>query len=377
MKKKIALVRGKFLNKYELQFYEPLINKYQLLGIGSKTCFHDRFKFPTVKLSSFVDLPSFPYKMQLLNRLFVDANYLFGLRNYIKGYDIVHSAEAYYHYTIQCLNAKRENLIKKVVVSVFENIPFNNEGIWGRKYFKKRVYQEADKIIAVSNITKKALLKEGCKENKIVIINQHIDTSRFSPKKRKKNPFDIVILFTGRLEIYKGIFDFIEVARILLSDPVLKKYRLRFLVVGEGTQKQNLLNLEKKYKIKQFVSHKIYAYEKMPQVYQQADIYLAPSKTTKHWQEQFSTVLLEAKASGLPIISTNTGGIPENVGKAGFLVKEGDIKTMVKYIKYLILNPALRNSLGNKARTDALNRFTIKKGAQKISRVYDEVLANA
>ncbi len=372
---KIAVVRGKFLNKYELQFYEPLVSCYQLLGVGSLTCFHDQFNFPVVKLPSPVDLPDFPLKMPILNRLLIDAHYLFGLEKVLRGFSIAHSAETYYHFTLQCLNAKKKGVISKVVVSVFENIPFAAEGIWGRRYFKQRVFQEADHIVAVSRKSQLALIKEGCPKEKISIINQHIDTKRFKPtmtrKQKKKN---LTILFTGRLEFCKGIFDFVQVAKLLLLDKELKDYHLHFLVVGEGSQKKKILKLEKEMGIEKFFTHSYLSYEKMPTVYQQADIYIAPSRTTKHWQEQFSTVLLEAKASGLPIISTKTGGIPENVGEAGILVREGDIKAIAYFAKKLIKSTSLRFTLGQKARADALKRFTLEKGAQKLAKVYEQVL---
>lgn len=371
--KKIAIVRGKFLNKYELQFYEPLVSRYDLLGIGSLTCFHDKFKFPVKKLFSPVDLPNFPFKMPFLNRLFIDANYLFGLENLLKGFAIAHSAETYYHFTIQCLNAKRKGLIKRVVVSAFENIPFAGEGIWGRKAFKKRVFKEVDHLIAVSEMSKSTLLIEGCPREKISVINQHIDTSRFKPKVKKNKTKDITVLFVGRLEFYKGVYDFVKAAKFLLSDKSLRKYRLKFVMVGEGSQKHKLLQLEKDLRISRFFLHKVLPYEKMPQVYQRSDIFIVPSRTTKHWQEQFSTVLLEAKASGLPIISTKTGGIPENVGKAGILVEEGDHQEIARQTAVLIKNPNLRIKLGEQARKDALKRFTIEDGAKKLSLIYEKV----
>ena len=71
MKQKIAIVRGKFLNKYEMQMYEPLVDRYDITAFGSLTSYHDRFAFPVVKLPSPMDLPDFFYKMPILNRLFI------------------------------------------------------------------------------------------------------------------------------------------------------------------------------------------------------------------------------------------------------------------------------------------------------------------
>ena len=49
-KPKIAIVRGKFLNKYEMQMYEPLVDRYDITAFGSLTSYHDQFTFPVVKL---------------------------------------------------------------------------------------------------------------------------------------------------------------------------------------------------------------------------------------------------------------------------------------------------------------------------------------
>lgn len=163
---KVAIVRGKFLNQYEMQLFEKLPPRFQLTGFASLTPFHDRFSFPVVKLPSPMDLPDFPYKMQILNRLFIDAHYLWGLEEKLKGFDLVHSAETYYHYTQQGLNARKKGYVKKVIATVLENIPFNNEGIWGRKMFKARARRELDHIVALTHKTKDALIKEGCDPKK-------------------------------------------------------------------------------------------------------------------------------------------------------------------------------------------------------------------
>src|SRR5260221_12114416 len=178
---KVAIVRGKFLNRYEMQFFEPLAKKYDITAFSSLTPFHDKFTFPVIKLPSPMDLPEFPYKMPILNRLFVDAQYLFGLEHNLKGFDIVHTAETYYHYTRQALIAKKKGYVKKVIATVLENIPFNNEGIRGRKAFKARARAELDYIIALTKKTEVALLLEGADPKKITVLSHFIDTKVFYP----------------------------------------------------------------------------------------------------------------------------------------------------------------------------------------------------
>lgn len=374
-KKKVALVRGKFLNQYEMQSFEPLITNYDLTAFGSLTSFHDSFSFPTVKLFSPMDIKDFPYRMQVINRLFVDAHYLFGLEHKLEGFDLAHSAETYYHYTQQCLNAKKQGYVRKVIATVLENIPFNNEGIHGRRAFKKRSREELDHIITLTQRTKETLLLEGANPKKITIIGHGIDTKRFQPHTNVlKNKKTIHILFAGRLEIYKGVYEILYAAKKLLTDPELKKYHLKFIFVGDGSQKQHLIALEKQLGIEKFIDHKHVSYQEMPKEYIQADVFIAPSKTDKYWQEQYNTTLLEAQASGLPIVTTYSGGIVENVGSAAILVQPADFLSLSEALKLFILDQKLRMHYAKKARQRAEKVHDAKIIAKKISEVYENVL---
>lgn len=361
-----------------MQFYEPLVKRYTLVGFGSLKPFHNEFAFPVIKLPSLMDLPNFPFKMPILNRIFVDAQYLWGLERKLRGFDIAHSAETYMHFTHQCLMAKKRGWVKKVIATVFENIPFSNEGIWGRKKFKKQAIEELDHIIAISKRAKEALILEGAAPSKITVITQHIDCSVFTPKKISQfllsNPQKkINILFVGRLELYKGVYEVIFAAKKLLSDSQLRDYQLTFTMIGEGSEKKRLLELENRMGIADKIIHKTIPYNQMPAEYQKADIFVAPSRATRHWQEQFSTVLLEAQASGLPIVTTLSGAIEENIGNAGIKVQPADFYSLAAAIKKFILSPKMREEYGKKARERAVKYFDAKLGAQKLSEVYEKI----
>jgi alpha-maltose-1-phosphate synthase len=377
----VAIVRGKFLNKYEMQLYEPLMRSYTLTAFGSLTPFHDHFVFPVVKLPSPMDIPNFPYKMPIVNRLFSDAHVLLGLEEKLRGFDLVHTAETYFYFTRQCLAAKRKGYVKKVIATVYENIPFNNEGIWGRKELKAQARNELDHIIAISQKAKIALMKEGADPRKISVIGHYIDTNLFSPtsqavkRRADKNRKEITILFVGRLEITKGVYELIRAARLLLSDPALSTYHLTFALVGDGTQKKQLLALERSLGIEESISHRYVSYEEMPRMYQIADIFVAPSIPILTFEEQYCIALLEAQSCGLPIVTTKTGSIPENIGSAGFLVRPKDSIELASAIKRFIRSPQLRLSYAKKARLRAVTVHDIVLGAKKLARLYDEVLS--
>jgi len=159
-----------------------------------------------------------------------------------------------------------------------------------------------------------------------------------------------------------------------LSDKQLKHYRIVFTLIGDGSEKKKLLKLENKLGIMGNIVHKTVSYTQMPAEYRKADIFWAPSRATVYWQEQFSTVLLEAQASGLPIVTTLSGAIPENVGTAAILVQPADFLALARAVKKFILNEDLRRMFGQKARKRAVKYFDIDLGAKKLEAVYRSLL---
>lgn len=374
---KVAIVRGAFLNQYEGQTFLPLADKLDITAFSSLKPLQDVFPFPVVKLASPMDIPFGPLsriKMPVLNRLFIDAHWLFGLENKLNGFDIAHCAETYYAYTHQCLKAKRLGKVRKVVSTVWENIPFNNEGIWGRKNFKRQAIREVDHFIAVSEKAKEALILEGADGKKISVISPGIDTKRFTPAKKRLDR-ELRILFCGRLEKIKGIYEIIYAANELLKDQEMKQKQFKFILCGNGFEKDNLIKLIESLNISRSIEFISASYEEMPRIYQQADIFVAPSKESPTWQEQYGMVLAEAQASGLPIITTKTGSIPETVGNVALLIRPGDNYSLARNLKYLIVNRNYRERLGVRARKHAEKSDVFIK-AKSIEEIYERVTRN-
>lgn len=175
--------------------------------------------------------------------------------------------------------------------------------------------------------------------------------------------------------MYKGVHEILFAAKKLLMDKELKQRRLKFMLIGEGSQKEALITLEKKLGIDQQVIHLNVPYGEMPAMYQKADIYVAPSKATDTWQEQYNTTLLEAQASGLPIVTTASGGIPENIADAGLVIPPADFVALADAIKKFILNPRLREDYSRRARKRAEMVHDAKIGAKKLAQLYNSLLS--
>jgi len=376
----VAIVRGKFLNRYEMQTFEPLTSRYRITAFGSLTPMHETFAFPVIKLPSPMDLPDVPYKMPIINRVWTDAQYLYGLEDKLRGFDLVHTAETYFRYTQQCLNAKKRGRVRSVVATVWETIPHNNEGIRGRLAYKARARRELDHIIAVTEKAKSALVSEGTDSRKISVIGAHIDTARFAPEKhwltRLIDPKRrlLTILFCGRLVSEKGVPDILAAAPSIISEAARRGFRIQWVFVGSGPWQQVLANQNRVIGKNWHSTVESATYDQMPRLYRAADIFLAPSTPTKTWEEQYGMALLEAQASGLPIVTTRCGGIPENVGDAAIVVPPSDPDAIAREIISFLITPKKRGMYAARARKRAVSRHDIRVGARAVARVYERVL---
>ena len=376
MKKlRVALVRGKHLNPYELQTYSSLTKQVDFVGFSSFANTFSTFPFPVERLFSPIDLVGYgerigiPYRLSLgiVNRLFIDAHFLLGLESKLEGFDIAHTADTYYHFTQQCLRAKKQGFVKKVVATVWENIPFNNEGIWGRRSFKQRAIREVDHFIATTKQARDTLITEGCDPDKITVIYPGIDLNRFKPRKLRKDVKQI--LFVGRLVKEKGIWTIFEAFKQLYE--TFPDIKLRYC--GDGEEKQALQKAIAEAGLVEAVSIMSAPYDQMPQVYHGADIFVLASHETKYWKEQFGMVLVEAMASWLPIVATNTGAIPEVVGEAGIIIKP-EATELKNSLEKLISDPQLRLTLRQKAELRAKRYFDQVKNGKQILDLFQNLI---
>lgn len=356
---KISIIRGAFLNPFELQNYSNIGKRYEIIAISSKHPISSSIDLPLKKLWSPTDLPNFPYKYPILNRIFVDAQKLGNLEKIIKGSDIVHVAETYFGYTNQVIKAKRRGLIRKIVSTVWEVIPFNNEGIRRRKEYKRQAFENIDKFIAVTHKAKDTLVKEGVNPEKISVVNMGIDIKKFKPVHSKINSSSINILCVARLVPEKGITDLLE-AFLKIKE---KNPKVKLTFIGSGPLKKELIGYKN-------IFVKSLPYQQIQKEYQRADIFCLPSRETKTWAEQYGMSLLEAMACGLPIVTTNSGAIPEVVGDAALITRKSDPKSLESNLEKLIYDEALRDSLSIIARKRAVEKYDCRKAGKEIEKIY-------
>jgi glycosyltransferase involved in cell wall biosynthesis len=236
-----------------------------------------------------------------------------------------------------------------------------------RQFFgrQRRYVLHSNKVIAVSNYVKSALINECfADERRIEVVHNGVDPRDFDVIEKSSDE-NVKLLFLGRVEKSKGIFTILKIISRMNSKCVLH-------VVGDGPD----LEEAKKYSKKINVSDKVVFHGKVP--YKEfvknlkPDIFVFPTQRI----EGFPMVLVESMLLGLPIVAFDLGGVSDALEneKSGYLVRAGDTKEFRIKLESLINDPVSRNTFGIFGRTQALSKFTIGTMINAYEKIFTEVL---
>jgi glycosyltransferase involved in cell wall biosynthesis len=250
---------------------------------------------------------------------------------------------------------------------------------WFLRIFEENMLKRSNKIIAVSDFTRRELHQYyKVREDKIRVIHNGVDTKKFQPASDKRkakqelgfNPDDTAILSVGRLYARKGLFTLIE------SMPaVVRKFpRAKFIISGRGQSdemKKLVAHAQKLGVIDNIVFTGYYPDRKLPRLYQAADVFAFST-----FYENLPFAVLEALSTGLPVVTTNVGGIPEMIddGRNGFLVEPFNSHELSDRILYYLEHPGAASEMALMARQVIEERFDWRIIVKKVLAVYDEAL---
>ncbi len=293
--------------------------------------------------------------------LLIGALY-FKLKKDIDKYDIVHA-----HWLIP----------QGIVQSFIKNKPYLVTGhggditslnFKGMKAVKKRCMKAAKAVTVVSEALKETI-DELCPGINASIIPMGCDIELFSGRKHIENFWGQgdrkVVLFVGRLAEIKGVNYLIEAMR-QVQGAVL-------VIAGKGDREEELRaqaeNLGDKVL---FIGAK--THEELADIYASADIFVAPSVTVKGGgKEGFGLTIIEAMASGVPVIASKTGGITDILSHEvnGLLVEEKNVDQIAALIKRLMEDMDLRETLVQNARETA-QRYSYSNIAARYFELIEE-----
>ena len=222
------------------------------------------------------------------------------------------------------------------------------------KKLKRRCLKNAWGVTAVSQPLMDVLDGIYKNENQAVI-SMGCDTSLFGRQYREENYFgqgnQKVLLFVGRLAEKKGVYYAIEAMRNVEN--------AMLVIAGDGPLREELQRQADKVMRetgKKIVFLGAKTHEELKKIYASADLFVMPSITAKDGdKEGFGLVILEAFASGLPIVASRSGGITDIVkdGVNGFLVEEKDAGGMAEQIDRLLKDEEIYNKMQTEAKKSA------------------------
>lgn len=386
---RLALLKGNRFNPWHLQAFKGLRGSPSITAFRAESEIQEYFDqrddntlgFPVERIyfDTQVGNPAGRWMRTFQERYFGREPRIVPFFERLECFDVLQSWELFTDWSAQALQAKQRFGIP-LAVMVWDNIPFNMERNPARRELKQRVAANGDVFLVHTERTRRMLDMEGVSAGQVVKFNPGVDLDLFSPGKGPREALglaedEFVILFVGWLLPRKGVHFLIFALRELLNDPALKSRRVRLLIVGSSPGAERVERLIARVGVEHACTFAgSLPYNRMPEAFRAADLFVLPSIATPEWQEQFGMSLLEAMACGVPVISTLTGAIPEIAGESAVVCQPNDFFALYGALKRLILDPAERADLGAAGRARAEAHFGLQEYARALSDVYDGLL---
>ena len=232
-----------------------------------------------------------------------------------------------------------------------------------------KLYHDADALVAVSNGLRKQA-HYTTPDLPIEVITNAIDLSFFTPPLHARQNKRVRLIFVGRLTTAKNPIAIIK-ALIRLKDMDIEDFELE--LVGDGDQRSDMeqlvidQNLTKRVTFTGWINR-----DQLLAHYQRADIFV----TATTWEGMPNTVL-EAMATGLPVVGTQAPGLDQLVceGRNGYIVPLNNIDTLADRLGRLINNTHERQRMGKESRKIAEREFSWEHISAQYVEIYEQVLA--
>jgi glycosyltransferase involved in cell wall biosynthesis len=303
--------------------------------------------------------------------------------------DLVHAEELSYWFAAEAAKRRRAHAFK-LVQTVWETLPFL--GAYRNRQARRHrelVLAETDLFLPATARAADALRLEGVEEARMLVCPPGIDVDRFAPDPATAAPREHVIVSPGRLVWEKGHQDVLRAVAALHRGIVTladgSRATPRLLIVGSGPEEHRLHAHAAELGLADFVDITSVAYEGMPGVFSGASAMVLASQASSggayhpfgaphvFWEEQFGLVLAEAMASGLAIISTTSGAIPEVLaGTPADLLAPGDWMGIAR----ALARGPLERAPGTRVvyADELVRRYSTRAAAERLTHAYERAL---
>ena len=245
------------------------------------------------------------------------------------------------------------------------------DGHWGYRYFfayVRSTIARTDRLIAVSEACLTAL-RPYFRDARFDVIPNGVDTQLYRPlgPGEARPPGPPRILFVGRFDPRNGLDTLLEAARILQDEG--REFVVQ--VVGDGPMRHVYHRQAKRLGVWDRVEWLGLLDKERPRLYREATVFASPCVLAS-----FGVVLLEAMASGTPIVCADNVGFRQVIrdGAPGRFVPPSDPAALARGIAEQLDDPGMRREWGERGRRVAVERYSWPEVARRVEAVYLEVL---
>jgi colanic acid/amylovoran biosynthesis glycosyltransferase len=235
---------------------------------------------------------------------------------------------------------------------------------------RKDLFKTASAFVGISRFICDQMIRTGYPTGKIRLHYIGVDIERFQPDPTV--PKEPTILFVGRLVEKKGCSDLLQAMKIVKS----KHPEIKLKIIGDGPLRVPLNAYSQEMKLNvEFCG--VQPPEVIRKFLLSALMLCLPSVRAENGDsEGLGIVNLEAQASGIPVVGTAHGGIPEAVvhGVTGLLSAEHNPAALAANIIALLDDPTLRAKMGSAARALVLEHFNLHHQSRMLEKIYLELL---
>lgn len=236
-------------------------------------------------------------------------------------------------------------------------------------WLQRRALRRVDAAYACSEEARAVLRAKGF-DKPVGIVPFGVNTEAFAPRRDSTPPASaLTIGFVGRMLPGKGLGVLADALNRIANES------WKLLVVGDGPERKRF---EQALAERNLMDRAEFAgavpYEQVPDYYRRMDMFVMPTRTTKRIREQFGRVLVEAMSSGVPVVGTTCGAIPEVIDNAGIVVPEDDPAAMGEALRQLLRDEILRERLGKAGRARVEQHYSWEQVARKTYSLFQQVL---
>jgi glycosyltransferase involved in cell wall biosynthesis len=245
-----------------------------------------------------------------------------------------------------------------------------------------------DRIVAMSDNIATSLVGLGIPDEKIVVCPPGIDTGKFRPEAERGQAFrkaqgisgdKQVIMYVGNLIASKGLQSLMDAFLLLLENHESVHLLITLEIAHEGFE--NRFKDLKVFLSSHEISDKVTILgiiDNIECAYNAADVYVLPY-LDNNGPSDYPIAAMEAMSSGVPVVGTTVGAIPELViaGRTGYLTEPGNVIHLSEKLSDLLSDPHARKEMGVEARNRILHKYSLDQVYNTMLDVYSKDIERA